>query len=789
MKKRFLPLALALGLSLALALPALATERMKGYDYGDGGENYTVEQALEAPNADVVLLRRHGVHGFLDPAVRDYELWLCWEGDYKKLILPSTVEVEGQMSLMYPTDRAPDSLTLNEDGSVLTYVYSFGDALFNADGELLHDVGTYTYTVDTATGELAVTHEKDTALPSPALGAEGTTFVDVSPEDWFAPYVDVCVEAGLMKGVGEGRFDPQGVVTMAEAATIAARIHHIKNGGDGNLPKAPEEWGRMTLTFEDGETFSCYQSDYDPYPDQRSDGWFWSGRTSGLLYFTRREGWDGRDYQRVSLKGWESDIALQGQAEVPNNVGTSLRFDFDYDDYDDFYAAYSTLRGAPQTPPTKWYRDTDYYLVSQGLGFTCGDYSARRYELVTALDKAVGSDLTPINHITDYPDAYDDEREMVLRFYNAGILTGTDAVGSFSSSGFLTRAEVAAMAARILKPELRLEFSLEAPVFQSYTLTPLEIGEDIDPSTITVLTSDLLRFYLHDQKGNWAGTAILRADGTVLELPEGASVSYYPNEQGVPYPLLALSRDDMAMPGGWSCGVLDPLTGEMVVPFGPYAGYGGYAGAGDCAPVEGGRHILTKEATWDRETWMPTYLRDDKGNILRELPERDGIEPRDWTALNDGLIPVYDPATELWGYRDMDGKWAISPRFEGASPFHGGRAIVSQNGRDGVIDAQGREVISCEHYWLERRGDGLYRTDRYAGGSYWLREDGGPFRNGYLNYDTYLCNGYFALGNRYLDKNFQYATPAVFDWTGPISSEGSGFVGMYGKVYRIQFEK
>ena len=33
---------------------------------------------------------------------------------------------------------------------------------------------------------------------------EETGFVDVSAGDWFAPYVEVCVEEGLMAGTGEG---------------------------------------------------------------------------------------------------------------------------------------------------------------------------------------------------------------------------------------------------------------------------------------------------------------------------------------------------------------------------------------------------------------------------------------------------------------------------------------------------------------------------------------------------------------------------------------------------------
>lgn len=615
---------------------------------------------------------------------------------------------------------------------------------------------------------------------SPSLAAEPDTgFSDVSDGDWFAPYVDVCVEEGLMNGVGQGRFDPQGVVSMAEAATIAARIHHLKNGGDGNLPAAPEEWGRLILTFEDGETYTCY-SGYD-------DGWQIGGRWGGLLYFHRPEGWDGRDYQRLTLTGWISDLPIQGQAEVVNNVGSTLRFVPDVGGSEGFYA----LLSAPETPPSEWFRDTDYYIFTQGLPFFCAQHSAQRHELVEALDTVVGDELTAINHITDYPDATEYQREMALRFYNAGVLTGTDAVGSFSPNGYLTRAEMAAMAARILRPELRLEFSPAQPVYQTYTLTPIPLDQELSGLDVRFLSTDLLQFDRRDEEERVLSQALLYADGTVLELPEGSYISEYPAYyDGHPYPLLALCRGDMTVPTGYAYGVLDPLTGEMALPFGPYAGHGAYPGAGNCTIVGDGRSILTKEAVGENNTWTPTLLRNDKGNVVKELPESDSLSALDWYALErDGLIPVYDKASQLWGYKDASGGWAIQPQYGWANGFDGGRAIVTSTQGDGIIDSQGREIIPCVYSPLTRRGQGLYRANEYGGNSYWLREDGSTLCNGYLNYDIYLYNGYFALGNKYLDEDFQYATPAIFDWTGPINSQGSGFVGMDGKVYRIQFEK
>ncbi|WP_186445687.1 S-layer homology domain-containing protein [Paenibacillus cremeus] len=48
-------------------------------------------------------------------------------------------------------------------------------------------------------------------------------FGDVSDADWFKPYVATAVKYGLVNGRSEGVFDPNGKITRAEMATMAAR--------------------------------------------------------------------------------------------------------------------------------------------------------------------------------------------------------------------------------------------------------------------------------------------------------------------------------------------------------------------------------------------------------------------------------------------------------------------------------------------------------------------------------------------------------------------------------------
>lgn len=85
------------------------------------------------------------------------------EGTIKRLTLPSTEILFSPLYGYYPTTRIPLEESLSADGASFTYVYRFAWPLSYTDGDgrevTLHDAGTYTYTVDLATGETSVKHE------------------------------------------------------------------------------------------------------------------------------------------------------------------------------------------------------------------------------------------------------------------------------------------------------------------------------------------------------------------------------------------------------------------------------------------------------------------------------------------------------------------------------------------------------------------------------------------------------------------------------------------------------
>jgi len=68
------------------------------------------------------------------------------------------------------------------------------------------------------------------------------TFNDVDESAWYAKDVAACYKLGLMEGKGEGKFDPQGNISVAEALTMAARVNKIYNGESPVIENTGTNW-------------------------------------------------------------------------------------------------------------------------------------------------------------------------------------------------------------------------------------------------------------------------------------------------------------------------------------------------------------------------------------------------------------------------------------------------------------------------------------------------------------------------------------------------------------------
>lgn len=110
-----------------------------------------------------------------------------------------------------------------------------------------------------------------------------------------------------------------------------------------------------------------------------------------------------------------------------------------------------------QSDAKPWYKGAVDYLTAHGIKTGSPNAYATRQGFFQMLSAVIPDHmLLPINSIIALPDTTD---PAVLKFYNAGILTGVDRYGTFDGKGALTRSQCAAMVARIIDPSLRRHFT------------------------------------------------------------------------------------------------------------------------------------------------------------------------------------------------------------------------------------------------------------------------------------------------------------------------------------------
>ena len=85
-----------------------------------------------------------------------------------------------------------------------------------------------------------------------------SSFTDVEPGLWYSPYVEWAAQAGIVNGVGGGRFDPTGILTHEQMYRIVASCGQMLNvgvPGDGSLPagytdlSALHDWARDGVSW------------------------------------------------------------------------------------------------------------------------------------------------------------------------------------------------------------------------------------------------------------------------------------------------------------------------------------------------------------------------------------------------------------------------------------------------------------------------------------------------------------------------------------------------------------
>lgn len=142
------------------------------------------------------------------------------------------------------------------------------------------------------------------------------------------------------------------------------------------------------------------------------------------------------------------------------------------------YELYYGGDGAFTSTGSKWYDGVIAYALKQGFitegQFTNYDRPVTRAELASFFAKAIGADqYKKINDITTLPDIDDNTpyNQDILALYQAGIVTGSDAQGTFHPTSPIIRAEAAAIINRVINPANRKAVTFEKAQPETPTTT------------------------------------------------------------------------------------------------------------------------------------------------------------------------------------------------------------------------------------------------------------------------------------------------------------------------------
>lgn len=441
-----------------------------------------------------------------------------------------------------------------------------------------------------------------TTLPAAAAGITRTKtytpgqFTDVAADAWYATSVKDAYELGLMSGSGATTFNPGGMFTLAEAATIAARMHNLYIGGNGIISATSGAW---------------YQGAVD--------------------YCVQNKIFAAGDFDDFTRNANRAEMAQLMAAALPDSA----------------WAAINTVTALPD--------------VSAG---------------------------------TDHSDA-------IFKLYNAGVFTGSDQYGMFQPYANITRAEVAAIAARCADTSQRKVLSL-TPLSQRQA--PEIIGGYV--SRVVGSNQDT---YSNSGSPNSEDTKM--SNGRLpFKDPETKKYGYLDGNGNVAisavYDEVANFFDGYAMVkqnGKW--GMID-TSGQVTLPL-------------NNSNLE---YYYTK---WSVPKFAP-------GTYIAHGPNGYGL------VRNGRLVSADDYSSMM-----------PCDSVPGGSVTDNKRVLVSRDGKYGVIDTNGRELVPCQYSCYVHTGT-YYNMSTYQ---YTCRSAG---NNGYLlavtrtdellsSYDNreakYLCTG------------------------------------------------
>ena len=340
-----------------------------------------------------------------------------------------------------------------------------------------------------------------------------SNFSDVKDTNWFAENVKTAYELGFMNGKDEGRFDPDGNVTIAEGVTMAARLNAIYNGVD--IENYSNEAGILRFDFDNLDNISFN------YFDGKIENGILVGnskpRSNGVhdpgIYMNNLE-LDSRNYNKMVVRMkrdalenpngaarsetvevfFSHDAVVLAEKCVKVKLTASpledwFEFEVDFSTHPlwkdkitrvrfdptnnngVYYIDYIYFTKGAESSAQKWYYKYVDYAVEKGIitGTTYKeeDYSKNisRAELCNLFAAALPeSYFNKINDVKAIPDLdkNNEYADILLMLYRAGVVLGSDTEGNFNAYSDIKRSEVAAIINRVALPENRVKGSISA---------------------------------------------------------------------------------------------------------------------------------------------------------------------------------------------------------------------------------------------------------------------------------------------------------------------------------------
>lgn len=319
-------------------------------------------------------------------------------------------------------------------------------------------------------------------------------FAEVKDGNWYAPYVEVCVEEGILDAAAIKNFSLDETLKLDELQVMLIRLYDRLHGGDGTVPPLPEDpMDYLQFLDADGnqvagikEVAEVYEWNGElwvefetkPVPDELTlkmafpgDGMYLKATGSYVPEQFLTEAEPNSPLDLLQGLGVLPEGQLMGVTE-PEHYAFPVATETPADVYADALSSYRVMIENDWFDDSwdEWYYPYIYYWnYREGNYFTQPTPRERENPDLSPSDAAWWEDLAiflgtycpELIPRMNAPTEKLDERytniqnQAIQGLLQAGIFTATGEDRAFDGQKPITRAEAAAVIARVLRPELR----------------------------------------------------------------------------------------------------------------------------------------------------------------------------------------------------------------------------------------------------------------------------------------------------------------------------------------------